>query len=1290
MAGERTLKVTILGDADKLRKTFDDVDGHLGRLGGSFGNFATIAGTALGALGAGAFFKSAIDGASDLNETMSKVNVIFSSAADAAQVYGQDLAKAQDAAKTAQEKYQDAVDKSEEKIRDIRQRGQEKAQDAAQKIEDAELHLKDVTEVAAERVKDAKESAAEVAENVADRIKEAEESAAERVEGAQERQAEAHERAADKRQAAADRVIQAEKDLKEAQENGAKPETIERLAQRVNDARENQAKVTDRTAKDMAKADRDAAKAAEDAARDVEKAKHNGAKAVEDANDRVAKAEDAQRKAVEAAEQAVAKARAEAAKVHDETAKAEDKVRESVGKSRKEANEAQAEVARIEKEIAQSRAAVAAAGTAGNTQWARQIEAFAQSAAKNYGISKQSALDASATFAVFGKAAGMHDQDLVNFSTRLTGLASDLASFHNTKPEEAIEALGAALRGESEPIRRFGVMLDDATLKAKAMSMGIYDGTGALTSQQKTMAAYQVILDQTKDAQGDFARTSDGLANQQRILSAEFTNMKTEIGEKLLPVVLSVTSWFGKLADVFQKDGLNGALAFARTEFGKLLDHLGPVGDALKKMGDVLSPVVGWFKDFAKENPTAVFAGLGAAIATLVLPPTIAWAASMVAATAPVLAVVAAVAALTAGVVWAYQNVDWFRGAVDTLASFMTDTVWPAIKKVADFFMDNFVPAVVAIWDKVQGFGGWLKDVFTGQWGDVWRGIKDVFEAIWNGFVSFLTDWLPNKFLPKLGDIATKLLAWIVDVAPKAAEKLLEWTAEFIGWAAGLFVKMGEALAGFIADLLAWIVDRGRDLVLKLAEWTGKFVVWGAELWLKIAEKMAGFIADLLKWIADSAPKLPGELLKWTAKFVDFAAGLPGALASAMAGLLSWIGDQALNLPGVLADWTAKFVSWVAGLGASASSAILSFAGDVGQKIVDFIMSHINPMNWFGGGGSPTASDTRGFQMTWQNGKWIYLGDNGGQTHASQEVPPQYVPANLVGGPSGSSGGGTTGSPFGVNQGAQGNAGVGASSQGQISGTNSQGGAIYVPPPGYTMDPNTGVWRGPNGATWTAGQPWPGAAGGDYDDDDDLGGPGRPGEDHLTDNAIQTRRYVQDHFKGYASIGGYAVRNINGTKKVSDHQLGKAIDVMMPKLHDPLGDRIAGWAIGQSRTNYVIWDNEIWSRTHPYWRPYAESGAAGRANQGRVSGRHEDHVHISVLGQGGIVKARPGGTLALIGEAGQDEAVVPLPIGREAGFGNVYVTVNVHGNVLRERDLAMSVRDALLQAKREGVTIGLG
>jgi hypothetical protein len=180
---------------------------------------------------------------------------------------------------------------------------------------------------------------------------------------------------------------------------------------------------------------------------------------------------------------------------------------------------------------------------------AGEVEKFAASAARNLGQSKQSVLDAAGAFGTFGKAAGLGGQDLATFSNDFTALATDLASFNNTSPEEAVQAIGAALRGEAEPLRRFGVLLNDATLKQEALNLGIYDGKGALTAQQKILAAQAAIYKQTTDAQGDFLRTSDGLANSQRTLSAEFANIQAQLGQKLLPLMENFTQSLLNISD---------------------------------------------------------------------------------------------------------------------------------------------------------------------------------------------------------------------------------------------------------------------------------------------------------------------------------------------------------------------------------------------------------------------------------------------------------------------------------------------------------------------------------------------------------------------------------------------------------------------------------------------------------------------------------------------------------------------------------------------------------------------
>lgn len=214
-----------------------------------------------------------------------------------------------------------------------------------------------------------------------------------------------------------------------------------------------------------------------------------------------------------------------------------------------------------------------------------EVKEFAKTAARELGISRTAALNAAATFAIFGKSAGLAGKELSTFSTDFVALAADLASFNNTSVDEAITALGAALRGENEPIRKFGVLLNDATLKAAALELGIYRGTGALTAQQKVLAAQKVIYEQTGDAQGDFARTSGGLAGQMKILSATVDDVKTNLGRALIPVVQKVVTWFNnyvtpaveRVTAAIGEDGLGAGVQQMIAEFERAGIDITPV-----------------------------------------------------------------------------------------------------------------------------------------------------------------------------------------------------------------------------------------------------------------------------------------------------------------------------------------------------------------------------------------------------------------------------------------------------------------------------------------------------------------------------------------------------------------------------------------------------------------------------------------------------------------------------------------------------------------------------------------
>jgi len=181
---------------------------------------------------------------------------------------------------------------------------------------------------------------------------------------------------------------------------------------------------------------------------------------------------------------------------------------------------------------------------------AARIEDYARTTATGLGLSRQAALEAAQQFGIFGNAADLSGEDLTDFTIDLTTLAADLASFNNTTVDQAINALGSALRGESEPIRNYGVLLDAAKVENRALADGLIETGEEVDDQARIIATFNEILAQTEIQQGDATRTSESFANQQKNLTAELENFRVEIGEELFPILEEVLP---KIRDLFDR-----------------------------------------------------------------------------------------------------------------------------------------------------------------------------------------------------------------------------------------------------------------------------------------------------------------------------------------------------------------------------------------------------------------------------------------------------------------------------------------------------------------------------------------------------------------------------------------------------------------------------------------------------------------------------------------------------------------------------------------------------------------
>jgi hypothetical protein len=195
---------------------------------------------------------------------------------------------------------------------------------------------------------------------------------------------------------------------------------------------------------------------------------------------------------------------------------------------------------------------------------ADEILAWSENSATAIGQSQQQALEAASSFGLMFRSMGLGTKQAADMSIQLVQLAADLASINNISTAEALEKLQAGLVGEARPLRELGVLLSEASVQAEAMKLGLATSTAAISEQDKVLARYQLILDQTQLSQGDFARTSDQLANSQRILQAQLEDASATLGQFFLPVQLAFTKGLSDLITLVLPYGENIMDSFAQ------------------------------------------------------------------------------------------------------------------------------------------------------------------------------------------------------------------------------------------------------------------------------------------------------------------------------------------------------------------------------------------------------------------------------------------------------------------------------------------------------------------------------------------------------------------------------------------------------------------------------------------------------------------------------------------------------------------------------------------------------
>lgn len=228
-----------------------------------------------------------------------------------------------------------------------------------------------------------------------------------------------------------------------------------------------------------------------------------------------------------------------------------------------------------------------------------RVKEFANTALQSFGIARGQALDMTALFGDMATGMGVSQESAADLAVQLTSLAGDLSSFKNINIEEVTTALAGVFTGETESLKRLGIVMTEVNLKQFAMEKGITKTLKEMTQQEKIMLRMQYVMKVTANAQGDFARTSNSMANQSRILVGSLQQLGEEFGKILLPAATKVVAKINEMVTEFRNldrstkamiitiGGLVAAIPPVIYTFGKLLNRTNRIIVAIAAIGYV-------------------------------------------------------------------------------------------------------------------------------------------------------------------------------------------------------------------------------------------------------------------------------------------------------------------------------------------------------------------------------------------------------------------------------------------------------------------------------------------------------------------------------------------------------------------------------------------------------------------------------------------------------------------------------------------------------------------------------
>ena len=401
-------------------------------------------------------------------------------------------------------------------------------------------------------------------------------------------------------------------------------------------------------------------------------------------------------------------------------------------------------------------------------EFAEEVLALGGDVADRLGLTTTDFNAAAVRFSAFAERVVGQGGNVAGFVDDITTRAADFASVFNIDVSEALQVFQSGLSGEAEPLKRFGINLLDSEVSAYAYRAGIASVGEALTETEKVQARYGLLLESTAKTAGDFANTSDGLANSQRILQANFSGLQAEIGENLAPVMATFVSTLVPLAnEIFPK-----IANFVNTSLVPVLDNaaqnvrrlVGQFTSGYLDFDGVLDRITAKLTSFFSEG------GLDSTFQTL---------------SEYRYKIFSAV-------------LEAVPGIVDAFVTFMPQLI--------DFFLNTMLPSMLE------------------QMQLIIRQLIAVVREVLPGLVEALADMLPDlldaavdlflMLVEAVIEITPLLIDTILDLLPKFIDTILDMLPELIDAALELWMGIAEG----VIEATPIIIDAVFDLIPKIVD----------------------------------------------------------------------------------------------------------------------------------------------------------------------------------------------------------------------------------------------------------------------------------------------------------------------------------------------------------------------------------------------------------------------------------------------------------------------------------------